>query len=80
MAALDLDYAGYIALQGGEFCGICGKVPQPGERRLDRDHEHSGHGRPRGLLCWSCNRQLRTWATVEWLRAAADYLERSERR
>ena len=77
MAALDLSYEHYVELNGGEHCGICGKPPSPG-RRLDRDHEHSGAGRPRGLLCWSCNRQLRTWATVEWLRAAAAYLERIE--
>jgi hypothetical protein len=76
MAALDLTYEQYIEINGGEFCGICGKVPSG--RRLDRDHEHSGAGRARGLLCWSCNRQLRTWATVEWLRSAADYLERAE--
>jgi Recombination endonuclease VII len=74
MSALDLDYAAYIELNGGEHCAICGKVPQG--RRLDRDHDHKT-GKPRGLLCWSCNRQLRTWATVEWLRSAAAYLERA---
>jgi hypothetical protein len=76
MAALDLPYEHYVQLNGGvEACGICGKPPRPG-RRLDRDHDHKT-GRPRGLLCWSCNRQLRTWATVTWLKAAAAYLERS---
>lgn len=75
MAALDLPYEHYLALNGGDWCGICGKEPTPA-RKLDRDHDHST-GRPRGLLCWSCNRQLRQWATVEWLLSAASYLERS---
>jgi hypothetical protein len=77
MSALDLPYDKYVKLNGGEFCGICGKVPNG--RRLDRDHCHST-GTPRGLLCWACNRQLRTWATAEWLEAAAAYLRRSEGR
>ncbi|MGH8525107.1 MAG: endonuclease domain-containing protein [Gammaproteobacteria bacterium] len=75
MAALDLTYEQYVEINGGEHCGICGK--EPDGRRLDRDHDHKT-GRPRGLLCWACNRQLRTWATVEWLRSAAMYLERLE--
>lgn len=78
MAALDLSYEQYIELNGGEFCGICRK--RPDGRRLDRDHEHSGDGHARGLLCWACNRQLRTWATVEWLLAAAAYLIRANAR
>lgn len=75
MAALDLDYQGFVELNGGEFCGIC--KAKPSGRRLDRDHEHRGAGRPRGLLCRKCNRQLRGWATLEWLRGAVVYLERS---
>lgn len=75
MAALDLPYEAYISINGGEHCGICGK--RPDGRRLDRDHDHKT-GRPRGLLCWACNRQLRTWATVEWLERAAVYLRRAE--
>jgi hypothetical protein len=74
MRALDIPYEQYIDLNGGEHCGICGKTSKG--RRLDRDHDHRT-GKPRGLLCWSCNRQLRTWATVEWLRSAAAYLERA---
>jgi hypothetical protein len=76
LVALELSYEEYVKLNGGEVCGICGA--EPGSRRLDRDHDHKT-GLPRGLLCWACNRQLRTWATVGWLRAAADYLERAER-
>lgn len=75
MAALDLPYEHFVTLNGGDWCGICGKEPTPA-RRLDRDHDHAT-GRPRGLLCWACNRQLRGWATVEWLLSAAAYLERS---
>src|SRR4051812_18537167 len=77
MAALEIPYEAYVELNGGEHCGICGKPRSP-ERRLDRDHDHRT-GTPRGLLCWACNRQLRSWATVDWLRAATAYLERSQR-
>lgn len=78
MAALDIAYERYVELNGGEHCGICGAERKP-EKRLDRDHDHKT-GRPRGLLCWACNRQLRTWATVEWLLAAAAYLKRAYER
>lgn len=74
MAALDLSYEHYVRINGGETCGICGREPSLG-RRLDRDHCHRT-GQPRGLLCWSCNRQLRTWATVEWMADAIKYLKR----
>lgn len=74
MTALILDYQGYIALTGGEFCAIC-KRPPSGRRRLDRDHDHAT-GKPRALLCARCNRALVSWCTPVWLRSAADYLER----
>lgn len=73
--ALDIDYATYALLNGGERCAICGAEPKPG-RRLQRDHDHRT-GYPRGLLCFRCNRQLPTWATIEWMRAALAYLERT---
>lgn len=73
MAALDIPYPVYVEINGGEHCGICGALPNG--RKLDRDHDHRT-GEPRGLLCWACNRQLRAWATVEWLLAAAAYLLR----
>lgn len=81
MKALDLSYEEYIAINGGEHCGICGAPPVPG-RKLDRDHEHVGDGVARGLLCKKCNRSLvKTRYGLEmtpaWLRAAADYLERT---
>jgi hypothetical protein len=78
MAALDVPYEEYIVLNGGEFCGICGAERKP-ERRLQRDHCHrTGH--PRGLLCFACNRWLRGFMTVEWMRSAIAYLERAEAR
>ena len=76
-AALQLTYEQYIELNGGEHCGICGRKPSP-NRRLDRDHDHGPSGKPRGLLCWRCNSQLRTWMTIEWLSAASAYLERTK--
>lgn len=79
MSALALPYAYYVEINGGERCGICGAPASP-NRKLDRDHEHKGVGFARGLLCWSCNRQLKHTSTVTWLRAAADYLERAEDR
>jgi hypothetical protein len=71
----ELPYEAWVEMFG-ETCGICGVGPSE-TRRLDRDHEHRGEGRPRGLLCHLCNRRLDTRATPEWLRAAADYLERA---
>lgn len=81
MAALDYSYEYYIEINGGEHCGICGRGPKPG-RRLDRDHDHEGNGRPRGLLCSRCNRHLKRWTTAEdgkWLVAAVEYLKRQQR-
>jgi hypothetical protein len=77
MTALDATYEDYIALNGGEHCGICGRKPSA-RRRLDRDHDHTGAGSPRGLLCSRCNRALPRHITIEWLRAAAAYLARAE--
>ena len=78
-SALDLPYDYYVAINGGEVCGICGTRPAPG-KKLHRDHEHKGVGFPRGLLCFPCNLQLKHSSTVEWLRAAAAYLERADAR
>lgn len=80
----ELDYAAFIALNGGEFCGICGTPPVGGET-LHRDASHGQDAIPRGLLHGNCNRALNAprqfgiVVTPEWLRAAADYLERAER-
>lgn len=74
MAALLLPYQDYIELNGGEHCGVC-LTPGSGRRRLDRDHDHKT-GTPRGLLHPRCNRALPSWITSDWLRRAADYLDR----
>jgi hypothetical protein len=75
LTALDASYDDFVALNGGEFCFICGRTQKPGGRRLHRDHDHRT-GRPRGLLCFPCNAALRTYMTPQWLRRAAYYLER----
>lgn len=79
LSALNLPYEYFVEVNGGEHCGICGKVPEPG-KKLHRDHEHVGVGFARGVLCFPCNLQLKHSSSVAWLRAAADYLERAEQR
>jgi CRISPR/Cas system-associated protein Cas10 (large subunit of type III CRISPR-Cas system) len=76
MAALDITYEEFVVLNGGERCAICLRERSEKDRRLQRDHDHFS-GRPRGLLCVRCNRALPAWMTPEWLRAAADYLEKA---
>lgn len=75
LVALETTYQEFIG-RYGERCGICGRTPSR-RRRLDRDHDHAT-GAVRGLLCARCNRQLPRWVTVEWLRAAARYLEEAK--
>lgn len=74
LKALELPYEDWVA-RFGEECGICGRGPSE-NRRLDRDHDHKT-GEPRALLCWSCNKKLDDRVTPDWLRRAADYLERA---
>jgi hypothetical protein len=76
-AALDLPYEHYVELNGGEHCGICGTFQKPGGKRLHRDHDHRS-GKPRGILCFRDNAALRPYMTLEWLKAAVAYLERTE--
>lgn len=76
MSALSYSYDWYVALNGGEHCGICGTT----RLALHRDHEHKGIGTPRGLLCWPCNSRLPDRVDLSWLRAAVAYLERVEAR
>lgn len=79
LAVLDEPFSVFLAANGGiERCGICGA--EPGRAKLHRDHEHKGDGFARGLLCFPCNLQLKHTSTIEWLRSAADYLERAESR
>lgn len=68
-------YDDLLAMQGGG-CAICGRKPSE-RRRLDMDHDHKLMF-IRGLLCVRCNRALAHWITSEWLRAAADYLDKGE--
>ena len=58
------------------FCGVCGK-PKPENRRHDRDHDHRT-GKPRGLACVRCNRELLRHSTLEEARRVVAYLERVE--
>lgn len=71
--ALEEPYEAWVE-RYGERCGICGAPPKT--KRLHRDHDHRT-GRARGLLCFRCNRLLPTYATLEWLRSAVAYIERS---
>jgi hypothetical protein len=75
LKALDLPYETYVDLNGGETCGICGAVAKT--RKLHRDHEHKGSGKPRGLLCFPCNAALRPYMDLAWIEAAARYLRRA---
>lgn len=76
MAALELPYEHYVAINGGEHCGICGRRAS-GTRRLDRDHDHKT-GVPRGLLCFRHNKGLEAFSDRrDLLLAAADYLQRA---
>jgi hypothetical protein len=65
-------YGRLVTERGGEYCDLCRSTPKT--RRLHIDHDHKT-GRIRGLLCFRCNRNLPTYATPEWLRKAADYLD-----
>jgi len=70
-------FAGYdelLAQQNG-VCAICGHPPKT--KRLNIDHDHKTM-EVRGLLCHKCNRALPDWVTLEWLRRAAAYVERSQ--
>jgi hypothetical protein len=70
-----LPYDKAVKINGGEFCGICGREPKPG-RRLHRDHDHRT-GEFRGLLCFHDNSALRPYMTLEWCLKAVAYLQRA---
>lgn len=72
MQALEIPYADYVVLNGGEMCGVCGAKPVG--KKLDRDHDHAT-GKPRGLLCRRCNRLL-TRRLEPLLAGMVGYLER----
>lgn len=55
-----------------DLCEICQKPSRV--RRLAVDHDHTT-GRPRGLLCRNCNRDLLGFFDLETLKRAVLYLE-----
>lgn len=64
-------YDDLVAAQGGEFCSICGKIPEePKTLRLSVDHDHET-GLIRGLLCCVCNFRLGNCTQSDLLRLAA---------
>ena len=65
-------YDEMLASQDGH-CALCPAVQ--GERRLHIDHDHKTLV-VRGLLCFRCNAALRSYLTADWMRRAADYLDR----
>lgn len=66
-------YDHQLALQGGS-CPICGRSPDPGERRYALDHDHNT-GKLRGILCSACNGGLGCFKDdVDRLLRAAAYL------
>lgn len=77
-------YDELLASQNG-VCAICGLPPLEGGRRLCVDHDHAccPDGEKtcgeciRGLLCLTCNQAIGMLATVELLKNAQTYLERS---
>ena len=74
-------YDAMLAAQGG-VCAICGTSEPKGKRgafgpTFSVDHCHTT-GKIRGLLCGLCNPALGAFGdSVERLRAAISYLERS---
>lgn len=71
-----MTYDDFVELSGGsEVCGICATPPKA--KRLARDHDHRT-GKARGLLCFQCNSALRDYMTLDWMRRAVRYLERTE--
>ena len=65
------DYQAMFDKQGG-VCGICA-LPQTGIRPLNIDHCHLT-GKIRGLLCYTCNRDISILDNEDKLRKAKIYL------
>lgn len=71
-------YDKMVVDQGG-LCAICGKTPSGKRKLLCVDHCHRS-GQIRGLLCLSCNCGLGYFKdSVDLLKKAVVYLEKSER-
>ena len=68
-------YKELVEQQGGN-CAICKQPPRTVKKRLGVDHDHET-GERRGLLCLHCNTGIGFFKdNPDWLRAAAEYLER----
>jgi len=72
LGVTDAHYEWLAGANGGK-CWICCREEGVKGRRLAVDHDHDS-GQVRGLLCTSCNRRLGRGSTIEWLRAAGEYL------
>jgi hypothetical protein len=72
-AVLSVPYEVWAA-EFGDRCNICGA--EGVTRRLHRDHDHAS-GLARGILCFRCNTLLPNRADGDWLRRAADYVDRT---
>lgn len=78
-AALDHSLDVFVAANDGyQGCWVCRELGIHMGGPLQRDHEHKGNGRPRGLLCVFHNRKLGAAYTLELVNAYAKYLGRTE--
>lgn len=86
-ALRDVTYEDYLVLTQEmhgvyEECAVCGRPRDFDGRRLDRDHDHTAgaphSGKPRGLVCVSCNILMPPKLTPEKARQIAAYLTRVE--
>ena len=69
-----------LAAQRGQ-CAICGLTFTGKTRKTTAavDHCHRANGKPRGLLCCNCNLGLGHFLdSSDFLRSAADYLDRNQ--
>lgn len=72
------EYDARLAAQGG-VCACCGATANRNGKRLFVDHDHRT-GAIRGILCHRCNAGIgHLGDTVDGVRRALAYLERSER-
>lgn len=55
-------------------CWICKKINRSSKRDFPMDHNHKT-GKPRGILCYGCNRSLHTLETKNLLEKALLYLD-----
>lgn len=74
-----VDYEKILRHQG-RLCALCREAnARTGKnkglpKKLFVDHDHKT-GLTRGILCYSCNRRIPEWMTVEWLKKVLAYLE-----